>query len=58
MVLLQRKLYFTKDPGVQHFPGMCVCVCVGGGGPSNFFQGGGSKCLYLYTSIPLWIHTW
>ena len=34
MVLLQRKLYFSKDPeGVQHFPG-------GGGGPT-FFQGGG-----------------
>ena len=31
MVLLQRKLYFSKDPeGVQHFPG-----------GSNFFQGGG-----------------
>ena len=38
MVLLLRKLYlyFTKDPeGVQYFPG--------GGGVSNFFQGG-SKC--------------
>ena len=38
MVLLLRKLflYFTKDPeGVHHFPG--------GGGVSNFFQGG-SKC--------------
>ena len=36
MVLLQRKLYFSKDPeGIQHFPG-----------GSNFFQGGGggSKC--------------
>ena len=31
MVLLQRKLYFSKDPeGVQHFSG-----------GSNFFQGGG-----------------
>ena len=30
MVLLQRKLYFSKDPeGVHHFPG----------GESNFFQG-------------------
>ena len=38
MVLLLRKLYlyFTKDPeGVHYFPG---------GGVSNFFQGGGSKC--------------
>ena len=39
MVLLHRKLYFSKDPEwVQHFsragqlfPG-CVCVCGGGGG--------------------------
>ena len=33
MVLLQRKLYFSKDPeGVQHFPG-------GGGGgcPNTYF---------------------
>ena len=40
MVLLLRKLslYFTKDPeAVHYFPG-------GGGGLSNFFQGGGSKC--------------
>ena len=29
MVLLQRKLYFSKDPeGVQHFPG--------GGGPTFY----------------------
>ena len=34
MVLLQRKLYFSKDPeGVGHFPG-------GGGGPN--FPGGKS----------------
>ena len=41
MVLLLRKLYlyFTKDPEVVHnFPG-------GGGGCPTFFQGGGgSKC--------------
>ena len=47
MVLLQRKLYFPKDPeGVQHFLG-------GGGGGgqgqlfsggSSLFQGGGSEC--------------
>ena len=40
MVLLLRKLYLysTKDPeGVHFFPG-------GGGGVSNFFEGGGSKC--------------
>ena len=36
MVLLQRKLHFSKDPeGAQHFPG--------GGGGSNFFQGGGDR---------------
>ena len=30
MVLLHRKIYFSKDPeGVQHFPG--------GGGPSAYF---------------------
>ena len=51
MVLLQRKLYFSKDPeGVQHFPGgrggvqilisiepYITCDLPGGGG------GGGSK---------------
>ena len=36
MVILQRKLYFSKDPeGVQHFPG----------GRSFFFQGGGPTFL-------------
>ena len=36
MVLLQRKLYFSKDPeGVQHLPG-------GGGGVQLF--PGGPKC--------------
>ena len=36
MVLLLRKLYFTKDPEAVHYiPGG------GGGGVSNFFQGGG-----------------
>ena len=36
MVLLQRKLYFSKDlEGVQHFPGG------GGGGGSSFFWGWG-----------------
>ena len=41
MILLLRKLYlyFTKDPeGVHYFPG-------GGGGWSNFFQGGGVQML-------------
>ena len=38
MVLLQRKLYFSKDPeGVQHFPG--------GGGGSNFLPGRGIQML-------------
>ena len=36
MVLLQRKLYFSKVPeGVQHFPG-------GGGGGPTFSRG---KCM-------------
>ena len=69
MVLLQRKLYFSKDPeGDQHFPG-------GGGGGSNFFPGGGGggvqMLIYIVTHItcdfpgggrsgppiPLWIRT-
>ena len=68
MVLLLRKLYlyFTKDPdGVHYFPG--------GGGVSNFFQGGPNAnflrnpCTYLLFSrgggasgppTPLWIRTW
>ena len=64
MVLLQRELYFPKDPeGGQHFP-------VG----SNFFQGGGggdpnanfyiNPYNLLFSSgvrtpyTPLWIRTW
>ena len=42
MVLLLRKLYLyiTNDPaGVYHFPG--------GGGMSNFFQGGGPNANFL-----------
>ena len=53
MVILLRKLYlnFTKDPeAVHYFPG--------GGGVSNFFQGGGgpnanffrNQCTYLLFS--------
>ena len=43
MVLLQRKLYYPKDPErVQHFPG---------GGGSNFFPGGGGGPLYIETHI-------
>ena len=39
MVLLQRKLYFPKDPeGMQHFPGGWVQLSWGGGG---------SECLFL-----------
>ena len=35
MVLLQRKLYFSKDPeGVWHFPGG-VQLFPGGGGPNH-----------------------
>ena len=64
MVLLQRKLYFSKDPkGVQHFP-------VRGGGPASSrgegvqilisiephitcdFRGGGSE-----PPSPIWIRT-
>ena len=41
MVLLQRKLYFPKDPeGVQHFTG-----------GSNFFQGGGGGWVQMLISI-------
>ena len=37
MVLLQSKLYFSKEPeGVQHFPG----------GGSNCFQGGPNTNFY------------
>ena len=44
MVLLQRKLYFSKDPvGVQHF---FFFLGGGGGGESNFFQGGSSAYFY------------
>ena len=56
MVLLQRKLYFSKDPeGVQHFPG--------GGGGSNFFQGENAYNLWFSRGVqtpypPLWIRTW
>ena len=40
MVLLQRKLYVSKDPeGSKHFPGRGVQLLPGGGG--------GSKCLFL-----------
>ena len=45
IVLLLRKLYlyFTKDPeGVHYFPGR------GGGGVSNFFQGGGGPNTNLF----------
>ena len=39
MVLLQRKLYFPKDPEwVQHFPGRGPTFSGGGGG------GGGGEC--------------
>ena len=38
MVILQRKLFFPKDPeGVQHFP-------EGGGGGPTFSRGEGAKC--------------
>ena len=38
MVLLQREIYFPKDPeGNQHFPG-CPPFSGGGGGPNaNFY---------------------
>ena len=45
MVLLQRKLYFSKDPeGVQHFPG--------GGGPT-FSRGGGGPNASIETHIDI-----
>ena len=45
MVLLLRKLYFTKDPEAVHY--FFGGVGGWGGGLSNFFQGGGSKCAFL-----------
>ena len=37
MVLLQRKLYFSKDPeGVQHFSGWPYFFQGGGGSNANF----------------------
>ena len=62
MVLLQRKLYFPKDPGSNIFQG--------GWGGSNFFQGGVQMLISIETHItcdfpggpdplsPLWIRTW
>ena len=68
MVLLQRKLYISKDPeGVQHFPGrggVQLFSRVGGGG------GGVQMLIPIETHItcdfpggsgplsPLWIRTW
>ena len=44
MVLLQRKLYFSKDPeGVQHFPG--------GGGVVQLFPGGVQMLISIETHI-------
>ena len=69
MVLLLRKLYlyFTKDPGGS-------IIFRGGGGVSNFFQGGGVQMLISLEThvrtcnfpgggasgppIPLWIRKW
>ena len=50
MVLLQRKLYFSKDPvGVHNFqgvqlPGWRSNFLGGGGGGGGLGGGGGSKC--------------
>ena len=68
MVLLQRKLYFSKDPeGVQHFPGGGGVQLFpgGGGGPNAYFyrnpynlvifQGGGGSV--PLSPPPLWIRT-
>ena len=68
MVLLQRKLYFLKDPeGVQHFQGVFNFFQGGGGG-----GGGGQMLISIETHIacdfffggggpdpisPLWIRT-
>ena len=65
MILLLRKLYFTKDPeesiifpgggGVQLFPG-------GGGPNANFYRNSYTYLLFSRGSvrfpIPLWIRTW
>ena len=64
MVLLQRKLYFPKDPEVvQHFPGWEGGVQLfpgGGGGPNaNFYRnpyggggGGGNPHMVMSISNP------
>ena len=68
MVLLQRKLYFSKDPeGVQHFPGG------GGGSGVQLLPGGGGGAPMLISIEPIslvifqggpdplspfWIRTW
>ena len=67
LVLLQRKLYFSKDPeGVQHFPGGGG----GGGGPASSVGGGVQMLISIEPHItcdfpgggpdplsPLWIRT-
>ena len=65
MVLLQRKLYFSKDPeGVQHFPvGGGVQLLPGGRGskgPNIYFYRTHITCDFLggpSPLSPLWIRT-
>ena len=74
MVLLLRKLYFTKDPeAVHYFPGGGGGGG-GGGGVQLFSRGGGGVQILIFIEthictcyfpggvsgppIPLWIHTW
>ena len=48
MVLLQRKLYISKDPeGVKHFTGRRGGGGGWGGPAFSEGGGGGSKCLFL-----------
>ena len=47
MVLLQRKLYFSKDSmGVQHLPGGGLTFSSGGGGGPTFSRGGPNANFY------------
>ena len=68
MVILQRKLYFSKDPeGVEHFPGGPASSAGRGGGPSAYlyrtpynlwFSRGSGTPIPPPPPPSLWIRTW